>query len=369
MNPRSDFRQAAALIAATWILTSLFLVIPFQLSRTGGAGWNMIISLVHLCIVGSLLSAGVYLAVRAVRERGRPIRFAVVGAAVVAAALLLAMSEALISQILDHYFPHAARPAPFVFRVSNAFAALVWEFALLGTAFSLLDATNLARERERELAQARETASKAEAAASAARLAALRYQLNPHFLFNTLNAISSLIVTREYGPADAMLGKLSEFLRATLADSADALIPLEDELATLQHYLEIESVRFGERLEVAFVCPSELNDALVPSFVLQPLIENAIKYAVAPSAEPVAISIEAAVDGKRLVVFVEDDGAGGESSAKPGTGVGIANVRQRLHTLYGNEGTLETAQRERGFVSILRMPLTRRFVQAAEHVA
>ena len=369
MTPRSDFRPAAALIAATWILTSLFLVLPFQLSRTGGAGWNMIISLVHLCLVGSLLSAGVYMAVRLVRERGRFVRFSVVGAAVVVAALLLAMSEALISQVLDRYYPHAARPAPFAFRVSNAFAALVWEFALLGTAFSLLDATNLARERERELAQARETASKAEAAASAARLAALRYQLNPHFLFNTLNAISSLIVTREYGPADAMLGKLSEFLRATLTDSADALIPLEDELATLQHYLEIESVRFGERLEVAFVCPSDLNDAMVPSFVLQPLVENAIKYAVAPSAEPVAISVEAAAHGQSLMIFVEDDGHGGGTPAKPGTGVGLANVRQRLHTLYGSEGTLETAQRERGFVSILRMPLARRYARVSEHVA
>jgi len=368
MNSRPDFRQAAILIAATWILTSIFLTIPFHLFR-GGVGLNLVISLLHLCIVGSTLSLGVYFAVRAARQRSRLMRFVAVGAAVVAAAALLSISEALISEVLDAYFPKAARPAPFAYRATNAFAALVWEFALLGTAFSLLDANNLARDRERELALAREKATQAEAAASAARLAALRYQLNPHFLFNTLNAISSLIVTREYGPADAMLGKLSEFLRATLSADPDALIALEDELATLQHYLEIESARFEERLEVIFVCPPELNDALVPSFVLQPLVENAIKYAVAPSAEPVVVKVEAASHGASLVIFVEDDGTGGESPAKPGTGVGIPNVRQRLQTLYGSEGTLETARRERGFVSILRMPLTHRPAQLPEQAA
>lgn len=366
MRSSPHFRQAAALIAATWILTAIFLTIPFHLFR-GGAGLNLVISLLHLSIMGGVLSMGVYLAVRAARNGRRLFRFIVVGSAVVAAAALLSMSEALISQILDGYFPKAARPAPFAYRATNAFAALIWEFALLGTAFSLLDANNLARERERELAQARENATRAEAAASAARLSALRYQLNPHFLFNTLNAISSLIVTREYRSADAMLGKLSDFLRATLAAGPDALIPLEDELATLQHYLEIESARFGERLEVAFVCPPDLNDALVPSFVLQPLVENAIKYAVAPSAEPVAVKVEATSNGDDLVIFVEDDGMGGD--AKPGTGIGIPNVRQRLHTLYGQRGTLETARRERGFVSILRMPRTHRLAHLPERAA
>ena len=368
MKPGSESRQAATLITATWILTAIFLTIPFHLYR-GGVGLNLAISLVHLTVVGSLLSVGVYLAVRAARQRSRLVRLAAVGAAVFAAAALLSMSEALISEILDGYFPKAARPAPFVYRATNAFAALIWEFALLGTAFSLLEANNLARDRERELAQARDTATRAEAAASAARLAALRYQLNPHFLFNTLNAISSLIVTREYGPADAMLSKLSEFLRATLGADAEAQIALEDELATLQHYLEIESARFGERLEVVFVCPSELNDALVPSFVLQPLVENAIKYGVALSAEPVTVKVEATIDGDHLVIFVEDDAMAGDASAKPGTGVGIPNIRQRLQTLYDDQGTLETARRERGFVSILRLPLTRRRAHLPERAA
>lgn len=164
-------------------------------------------------------------------------------------------------------------------------------------------------------------------------------------------------MTQDYATADAMLAKLSEFLRATLSSDPDALLPLEDELATLQHYLEIESVRFGERLAVEFVSPPALNSALVPSFLLQPLIENAIKYALAPSPTPVTIRVEAARESDMLVVSVEDDGTGLEKDMRPGTGLGIANVRQRLQTLYGSLGSLETAKHERGFTAVARFPL------------
>jgi LytS/YehU family sensor histidine kinase len=282
------------------------------------------------------------------------------GVAAFLASGVLALIDAATGEWIGRLVVSPQKPAPFALRATNNFIALVWQFGLLGAAFTVIEANRLTRERELELAAAREAASRAEAAASAASLAALRYQLNPHFLFNTLNAISSLIVTKDYVPADAMLAKLSEFLRATLSSEPDALLPLEDELATLQHYLEIESVRFGERLAVEFVCPSELNHALVPGFLLQPLIENAIKYALAPSAAPVTIRVEAATDGDTLVISVEDDGMGLEKDARPGTGVGIANVRQRLETLYGAAGSLETLKRERGFLAIARLPLQRR---------
>ena len=134
---------------------------------------------------------------------------------------------------------------------------------------------------------------------------------------------------------------------------------------TLQHYLEIESVRFGERLAVEFVCPPALNRALVPSFLLQPLVENAIKYALAPSTAPVTIKVEASSDKDVLLIAVEDDGVSQEVDARPGTGVGLANVRQRLETLYGTAGSLETLKRERGFLAIARLPLARRSEVAA----
>lgn len=358
MPLKPEHRQTISLVAATWILSGVLYIIPYHLFS--GAGLYVTVSVINICVMGALLSGGVYWAVRATRRHNTVVRLAAMGAAVILASGLLALIDASTGEWIGRLVVSPQQSAPFALRATNNFIALVWQFALLGAAFTVIEANKLTRERELELAVAREAASRAEAAASAASLAALRYQLNPHFLFNTLNAISSLIVTKEYRTADAMLAKLSEFLRATLSSQPDALLPLEDELATLQHYLEIESVRFGERLAVEFVCPPALNSALVPGFLLQPLIENAIKYALAPSAVPVTIKVEASSDDDMLLVSVEDDGAGQEKDARPGTGVGIANVRQRLETLYGARGSLETLKRERGFLAIARLPLERR---------
>lgn len=352
-----EHRQTLYLVAATWILSGVLYLIPYHVFS--GASLYVTVSVINICVMGALLSGGVYWAVRATRRRSMVIRLAAMGAAVFLASGLLALVDAATGEWIGRLVVSQQKSVPFALRATNNFIALVWQFALLGASFTVIEANRLTRERELELAAAREAASRAEAAASAASLAALRYQLNPHFLFNTLNAISSLIVTRNYDTADAMIAKLSEFLRATLSSQPEALLPLEDELATLQHYLEIESVRFGDRLAVEFVCPPELNDALVPGFLLQPLIENAIKYALAPSAKPVTIKVEASADGDTLLVSVEDDGTGPDKAARPGTGVGLANVRQRLATLYGAAGGLETLKRERGFLAIARLPLQR----------
>lgn len=357
MKLKPEVRQALYLVGATWILSGVLYIVPYHIFS--GVTLYVAVSVAHICLLGALLSSGVYAAVRGARRRSPAFRLATMGVAVILASGVLALIDAATGEWIARLVVSPLTPAPFGLRAVNNFVALVWQFALLGAAFTVIEANNVARERERELAAAREAATRAEAAASAARLAALRYQLNPHFLFNTLNAISSLIVTRDYGPADAMLAKLSEFLRATLASDPDALLSLEDELATLQHYLEIESVRFGERLEVEFVCPAELNDALVPSFLLQPLVENAIKYAVAPSAAPVAVRVEASASAGELTICVEDDGAARTSPSRSGTGVGIANIRERLATLYGGRGRLDTITRERGFVAIARLPLER----------
>jgi signal transduction histidine kinase len=358
MPLKPEHRQTLYLVAATWILSGILYLIPYHLFS--GASLYVTVSVINICVMGALLSGGVYWAVRATRRRNAAVRLAAMGAAVILASGTLALVDAATGEWIGRLVVSSQQAAPFALRATNNFIALVWQFALLGAAFSVIEANGLARERERELAAAREAASRAEAAASAASLAALRYQLNPHFLFNTLNAISSLIVTRDYAAADAMLAKLSEFLRSTLSGDPDALLPLEDELATLQHYLEIESVRFGERLAVEFVCPPALNDALVPGFLLQPLVENSIKYALAPSPVPVTIRVEASADDGALVVTVEDDGTGDPGALRPGTGLGLTNVRQRLRTLYGAAGSLETLKRERGFLAVARLPLRRR---------
>lgn len=358
MQLKPEHRQTIYLVVATWTLSGIFYAVPFQIFS--GANIYVTISIINICVMGALLSGGVYWAVRATRHRSMATRLVTMAVAAFLASSILAVIDAATSEWVGWILVSPVKSAPFALRATNTVIALAWQFALLGATFTVIEANKLARERELELAAAREATSRAEVAASAASLAALRYQLNPHFLFNTLNAISSLIVTREYGAADAMLAKLSEFLRATLSSEPNALLLLEDELATLQHYLEIESVRFGERLAVEFICPPTLNNALVPNFLLQPLIENAIKYALAPSPTQVTIKVEASTDGDTLLISVEDDGTGQEKDTRPGTGVGIANIRRRLETLYGAAGSLETLKRERGFLAIARLPLEQR---------
>jgi sensor histidine kinase YesM len=355
MQLTSEHRQTLVLVIATWTLSGVLYLVPYHIFS--GASIYVTMSVINICLLGAILSGGVYWAVRATRRRNAVTRLAAMIVAAFLASAMLALIDAATGEWIGRLVVSAQKSAPFALRATNNFIALVWQFALLGAAFTVIEANKLTRERELELAAAREAASRAEASASAASLAALRYQLNPHFLFNTLNAISSLIVVKDYQSADAMLAKLSEFLRATLSSEPDALLPLEDELATLQHYLEIESARFGERLAVEFICPPQLNRALVPGFLLQPLVENAIKYALAPSATPVTIRVEAANDGGTLVVCVEDDGTEPAQPASAGTGVGIANIRQRLRTLYGDAGALETLRLERGFMAIVRLPL------------
>jgi hypothetical protein len=226
----------------------------------------------------------------------------------------------------------------------------LWIYALYAAALKLLRASEQAREREEQLARAR-------AAADQAQLAALRYQLNPHFLFNTLNAISSLIVTNRNAEAEVMMARLSAFLRSSLASDPNGLIPLEDEFATVDAYLAIEGVRFGPRLAVRMNAPLEVMDARVPGFLLQPLVENAMKYAVAPSVEPVAVALEGRAEGDDLVLTVADDGRG--PCAGGGTGVGLKNVRERLELLYGERARLSVARGHDGFVAEVRLPLQR----------
>ena len=204
--------------------------------------------------------------------------------------------------------------------------------------------------RERELAEARTQAAQAQ-------LAMLRYQLNPHFLFNTLNAISTLVVTGRAAAAEEMLSRLSAFLRASLASDPGEFVTLDAELDVIQEYLEIESVRFGERLRTDFAIDSRAVGMAIPSFLLQPLVENSIKYAVSPSRRPVLIKVEGRLDGHDLVVTVADDGdAAADGSPGASTGVGLRNIRERLDGIYEGRASLEAVALEKGFLAIIRLP-------------
>ena len=198
-----------------------------------------------------------------------------------------------------------------------------------------------------------------ESAASSAQLAMLRYQLNPHFLFNTLNSISTLVLLKQTERANAMLARLSSFLRYTLANEPTAKVTLAQEVETLKLYLEIEKMRFEDRLRPHFRIEPDTIGARLPSLLLQPLIENAIKYAVTPSENGADIWITALREGQAVRIEVADNGngEGHELAASPSTGVGLANIRDRLSQAYGAAHRVETRKNERGgFSVILEIP-------------
>jgi len=211
-----------------------------------------------------------------------------------------------------------------------------------------------------------------EAQATSAQLAMLRYQLNPHFLFNTLNSISTLVLLKETVPANAMLTRLSRFLRHTLISQPGGMVTVEQEVETLKLYLDIERMRFEERLQTEFDIAEEVSEACLPSLLLQPLVENAIKYAVSPLEEGAKISLSAQLSGSRLRLVVSDTGPGlktpvdstrtplPQSDSATSTGVGLANIRDRLAQAYGTDHLFEIRSPSNGgFTVIIELPFER----------
>ena len=197
-------------------------------------------------------------------------------------------------------------------------------------------------------------------AAKAAELRSLRYQVNPHFLFNTLNSLSALVMTGKGQAAETMIQTLSAFYRRSLAEDPTGESLLEQEVALQRAYLDIETVRFPDRLKTRISVPEVLEDTIVPGMILQPLVENAVKYAVARTSKPVTVSISAQEDFGRLVIEVSDDGPGAPSGDKTGFGIGLANVRDRLEARYGDEASLVAGPAPGGgWRAVLRMPLVR----------
>jgi signal transduction histidine kinase len=191
--------------------------------------------------------------------------------------------------------------------------------------------------------------------ASSAQLAMLRYQLNPHFLFNTLNSISTLVLLKQTERANAMLSRLSSFLRYTLANEPTAHVTVAQEVETLKLYLEIEKMRFEDRLRPLFEVDPRAERARLPSLLLQPLVENAIKYAVTPQEEGAEICVRVRLAGERVQIAVSDTGPGlHEARISPSlsTGVGLTNIRERLVQAYGPDQRFETRSMPAGGFSV-----------------
>lgn len=188
-----------------------------------------------------------------------------------------------------------------------------------------------------------------------ARLALLQRQVHPHFLFNALQAISTLL-HRDPATADALLVRLSDLLRAMLENASGQTLSLKTELELTRRYLEIEQARFGDRLAVTWDVDETLLETPVPSLVVLPLVENAIRHGLSPKIGPGRLTVSAAAEGTSLVVTVSDDGLGATIPLRPG--VGIANTRERLEALYGSRASLETETAPgEGFSARVKAPL------------
>jgi two-component system LytT family sensor kinase len=234
-------------------------------------------------------------------------------------------------------------------------AVWAWSFFILfmwcSLYFSIKQWQQSSEERERLL--------RAESEVREARLMALRYQLNPHFLFNSLNAVSTLVLDGNVTAATRMLAQIGDLLRTSLDSEVTAEVALSQELAFTEGYLAIEQTRLGDRLRIEISVPLETRDALVPNMLLQPLVENAVRYGVAPLVEGGWIKIKSALYADRLRIVIVNSGWRGEQK-KNGNGIGLGNTEERLRTLYGTDFEFSLGWPEAGGCEVvLELPLRR----------
>jgi two-component system, LytTR family, sensor kinase len=242
--------------------------------------------------------------------------------------------------------------------VTTSMQATILLFLWCSLYFSIKLWQQSARERERLL--------RAEAETREARLSALRYQLNPHFLFNSLNAVSTLVLDGDAPAATRMLAQIGELLRTTLDNELLPEIPLSQEIAFTEQYLAIEQTRLGGRLRVALEISPETLDALVPAMLLQPLVENAVRHGVAPLIEGGTIHVLSALQGEELQLTVQNSGAPMRSlavqtyssnGATNANGIGLSNTSARLKTLYGTHYHLILESPDQGGCQVtIRLP-------------
>ncbi len=219
-------------------------------------------------------------------------------------------------------------------------------------------AVYLAMGNAREVQEAERLASRYAQAAQDAELRSLRYQVNPHFLFNTLNSLSSLVIMNQNVRAETMIQNLSNFYRNSLSIDPLEDVTLNEEVDLQKLYLDIEMVRFPERLRTKIEIEPVLADFHVPALILQPLVENAIKYGVSHSNRPVTVCIKASRHQGEVMITVEDDGdplTGLEHNH--GSGIGLRNVRDRLEARYGSTAKLDTITKTKGgFIAAITLP-------------
>jgi signal transduction histidine kinase len=340
-------RQFLIVATALGLWVAIVVLFATQFMLVGSLGWrDAFLHAGALWIVWFFfMPAVVWLSFRIPFERRRI--FLSLGIHLVGCVLVMMLSQFLVRNVLPMPPPPAGesstsrertpqppardvrRPDGFLGLRAGLDILIYW--SLVGACQAI---TNFRRSQERE-----RRAAELEARLTRSKLQALRMQINPHFLFNTLNAISTLVYVNARA-ADEMIGDLSELLRNSLDSAEEQEIPLARELEFIRHYVGIEKRRFGERLQTEFKVPTELEQALVPALILQPLVENAIRHGIEPQRAPGWITIEARREGQRLWLEVRDNGRGlvAEGREKPKRqGIGLANTQARLQELYGAE--------------------------------
>ena len=267
----------------------------------------------------------------------------------VAAAMVTSIPVACGAGLILQNFYHVPWHALVTVWAWSAFVLSMW----CSLYFSIKQWQQSSKEKERLL--------RAESEVREARLLALRYQLNPHFLFNSLNAVSTLVLDGDAPAATRMLAQIGDLLRTSLDSEVTAEVTLSQELAFTEGYLAIEQTRLGERLKIDMAVPLETRDALVPSMLLQPLVENAVRYGVAPLIEGGWIAIESALHADRLRIVIGNSGRCGEGEQKKnGNGIGLGNTAERLRTLYGTDFEFSLGWPEAGGCEVvLELPLRR----------
>jgi hypothetical protein len=339
--PRFSTRLLATIILwmlgyALWLTNFVFGPLPFELDHS--------LRGVAVFVLGAALSLGIGRVLDDLLGRASSgVLTAVVCSAVVVATAVLASFDVLIMRIIA---PRWGGPTwtNFLEQIPMAWMFIAWMLL-----YFALAADTARRDREIRLVQAT-------AAAVDAQHRLLVRQINPHFLFNALNTVYALVLEGDDTRAQSCLLALSAFMRDSIDRDAPSAVPLAKELASIKHYLEIELIRFGDRLRLIESLPSELLDRSVPALILQPLVENCIKHGLSGHAGKMTIWLSASLEDGALVLNVENNGR----FPPVGTvvsGVGLNNVKERLHLLYGDNACLITHARPGGgFVASVRLP-------------
>lgn len=343
-----DGRQAIQLSATLWGGVLLFVYVgALALGNLRSPGDYL--GPLAGTITGVAIAYGLYLVLKALVGRPRWLAYIALVVAVIGCGAAQTLADYLVHILLNALVPGTGE------NVRDLQSIIV-----VGVVYCVLYVANLAMmwitAANRALRAQIARAARAEADGLRAELNALRLKLNPHFMFNALAAASGLAGAGRLEETEAMLVKLSGFLRSSFDVGVDD-IPLNDELSILHDYLEVERVRFPERLQFGMDIQPQAESVLIPSLLLQPLVENAVKYGVAPSPIPVTITVSARIEGGRLHLAVEDDGRQASSPLTKGTGVGLSATRARLQMRYGDDARFEAGPTGAGYRVDIDLPV------------